>query len=239
MTNQTAHCVDPSGIRADDLVAYAWGEAGPAIVSHVDRCAACRDEAGAYARLDAALGARLFRRGCPESIIIGEYAMDLLASDTRRSVAEHLMECPYCLAESRDFKTFIGEPKPGRGEGIPGKLRRIFAQPFTAPSPALAGLRGSGDSGSATYTAGGLRLTVSVQRGSRGTGGNVLVGLIEQDGDDHTGAHAQLFEGETLLQTEEVDDLGNFLFSGVPSGIFRIEVTVPTAIVVIDPVQVQ
>jgi hypothetical protein len=239
MTSQTAQCIDPSGIRAEDLVAYAWGEAATPIVDHIAQCQSCRSEARTLSRLDAALSARLFRRSCPDSIVIGEYAMDMLAADQRWHVAQHLTECAYCLAESRDLSAFLvaTEPVPDRqGVGIQS-LRRIFAEPFVAPS--FAGLRGGGENESKTYVAGSLRLTVSVQRGARGTSGNVLVGLLEQEPNAKPGARAELFQGADVVQAEDVDDFGNFLFSNIPVGEYRIEVTVPTAIVVIEPVQVQ
>lgn len=237
MTSQTTHCIDPSRIRPEDLVAYAWGEAAATVTDHLVRCSSCQAEARTLARLDAALSARLFRRSCPDSIVIGEYAMNMLPADLRLRTAQHLTECAYCLAESRDLSAFLvtTEPDPPRV----GVLRRIFAEPFIAPSPAFAGLRGSGDSDSKTYVAGGLRLTVSVQRGSRGSGGNVLVGLLEQDADAPAGARAELFSGAEVVQTEDVDEFGNFLFSNISAGEYRIEVTVPTAIVVIEPVQVR
>src|SRR5688572_3655521 len=142
MTSQTAQCIDPSGIRAEDLVAYAWGEASTSITDHIARCQSCRSEARTLSRLDAALSARLFRRSCPDSVVIGEYAMDMLVADQRWRVAQHLTECAYCLAESRDLSAFLAAtevPAPVQsGAGVLG-LRRLFAEPLGAPS--FAGLR--------------------------------------------------------------------------------------------------
>lgn len=236
MTSQTARCMDPSGIRAEDLVAYAWGEAASSVVDHIARCQSCRAEARTLSRLDAALSARLFRRSCPESIVIGEYAMDLLAPDQRWRVAQHLTECAYCLAESHDLSAFLATTET-HDPPVLSPLRRIFAKPLGAPS--FAGLRGGGGNESKTYVAGGLRLTVSVQHGVRGAGGNVLVGLLEQEPNAKPGARAELFQGASMLQAEDVDEFGNFLFNNIPMGEYRIEVTVPAAIVVIEPVQVQ
>lgn len=83
--------MDPSAIRPEDLVAYAYGEARPVVTAHVQRCPACQKEAAIYARLDAALSVRLFRHGCPDAIVIGEYASGFLTGDARWQVASHLI----------------------------------------------------------------------------------------------------------------------------------------------------
>jgi hypothetical protein len=40
------------------------------------------------------------------------------------------------------------------------------------------------------------------------------------------------------VQTDDLDDLGNFLFTNVPNGTYRIEVTTDDVVAVIEDVQV-
>ena len=52
MTELPHDCVDPSAIVPDDHLAYARGEAGPAVAQHMDACPACSREAAAYAGVE-------------------------------------------------------------------------------------------------------------------------------------------------------------------------------------------
>jgi hypothetical protein len=240
MTETTAGCVHPGEIAADDLVAYARGEAAPAVVAHVERCPACRDEAASYTRLDHVLSAGLFRLHCPETIVLGEYALGMLPPARAREIAEHLVECRHCLAERQSFGSYLAEsdevPLPG-GAGVLTTLRRLLARPIVQPSALALGLRGSASDESTTYEADGLHVTLSVQRAAR-AGKAVLVGLVEEAASRGFGGRAILLAGDRELQAQAVDDLGNFVFEDVPSGSYRVEVTVPDAVVVLDAITV-
>jgi hypothetical protein len=60
-------CIDPSAISEGDLIRYVDGEAGEAIIEHVRRCPACAEEAEALGQLQAALLAKLRKRGGAEA----------------------------------------------------------------------------------------------------------------------------------------------------------------------------
>jgi len=240
MPGRPGGCVDPRAVSADDLIAWARGEAPPRVGEHLDACPACREQASSYADTDRLLRHELFRRTCPSSITIGEYALGVLPSTQMLSLADHLIECPHCRAESRSFSSFLSEPdEPTPEPGILGAVRRLLARPLAAPEPALSGLRGTADESTTTYAANGLRLTVSVQPAGPGKLGGVLVGLLQQDSDSYEGASARLYSGDRLLKREPVDDLGNFLFLNVSPGDYRIEIAVPEAIVEIDMLRVR
>lgn len=238
MSEMTAGCLHPGEIAAEDLVAYARGEAEPAVVAHVEQCAACSNRADSYTRLDHVLAAGLFRLHCPETLVLGEYALGILAPDREREIAEHLVDCLHCRAERQRFRSFLAEPDeiplPG---GILNALRRLVARPIVQPSTLALGLRGTAGEESTTYEADGLHVTLSVQRAAR-AGKAVLVGLVEVAASGSCGGRAILFSGDRELEAQAVDDLGNFVFSDVPSGSYRVEVTVPDAVVVLDAIAV-
>jgi anti-sigma factor RsiW len=239
MTNSGDRCINPSGIRNEDLIAFAEGEADPTATEHIERCQFCQKEARAYARTGAIMSAVLTRRSCVPTETLGEYALGTLASTRMREVAEHLLDCPHCLAESRSIAAFLSEPDESVLEpGLAGALRRLIARRLDAPTPALAGLRGTATDEMATFVADDCLVRLSVQSGTPGRPGKVLVGLLEQRAGIPAGATARLYENDRLLQTEEVDDLGNFMFNAVLQGTYRIEVTSGDAIVVIETVQV-
>lgn len=249
MTTDPIRCIEPGTVSPDDLVAFAHGEAPPVVWRHVDRCPSCQAVAGDYGRMARVLRAGLFRRSCPESIVLGEYAMGILPPTEAQQVAAHILECPHCGTETDSFRAFLATPDldpaaspiaavTAAATAVTGTLRRLFAVPSAPPTSAFAGLRGGGGTASMTYSADGLHLTVSIQRSSRGAPGSVVIGLLEPGIEDYAGIVAELYAGDQLLQRQEVDDLGNFLFNSVSAGTYRIEVTVPAAIVVIDPLEI-
>jgi hypothetical protein len=235
MTKLPNDCVDPAAVTADDHLVYARGEAGPAVAEHMDRCPSCSREAAAYAAAERVLHAALYRRSCPDSIILGEYALDLLDPESRTTVAQHLVLCTGCLRESRSYTSFLSQPDAPPKLGAVERLRRLMARPVM-PEPVLSGMRGAADGDSTTYEAEGVRLTVSVQRTARPGAGSILVGLLEQI--PESGAVATLYLDDAAVGQEAVDDLGNFLFSSVRTGTYRVEVTVPPSLVVVDGIAV-
>ena len=239
MTNSSDRCINPSGIRNEDLIAYAEGEAGSAARDHIERCSFCQKEARAFARTGGIMSAVLSRRSCVPTETLGEYAMGTLEATRMREVAEHLLDCPHCLAESRSISAFLAEPDdPIPEPGIAGALRRLIARRLDTPAPAIAGLRGTATDELATFVADDCLVRLSIQPGTPGRPGKVLVGMVEQRAGIPAGATARLYENGRLLQTEEVDDLGNFMFTSVLQGTYGIEVTSGDAIVVIEMIEV-
>jgi hypothetical protein len=239
MAQQELHCIAPAEITADALFAYSRGDAPAGEVDHIERCPHCQGRVGEYAAIERQLIARLYRRTCPDTLTIGEYTLGILPADAMLSIAEHLVGCTHCAAESRGYTRFFAEPDtpPAHG-GILTTIRRLIALPLDAPKPVLAGLRGGANEETAAYTADGITIFVSVQRESRGRG-FVLAGMLQTaDPLDESSAEARLFDGDHLLQTEPIDDLGSFFFGGVPAGAYRIEVQLPDAIVELTSIAV-
>ncbi|HLZ68728.1 MAG TPA: zf-HC2 domain-containing protein [Dehalococcoidia bacterium] len=239
MTEATARCIDPAAIREDDIDRFVHGEASEHVAAHVERCPACGEEARDYGRLARLLRAGLFRATCPDSLVLGEYALGSLSPQERQSVAAHLVTCPHCLAEMRTFATFLSEDDADAAAPARfGAVRRLVAALLPRPSGLALGLRG-GESEALTYSVEGMvQLTVSVQRAAPGAASSVVTGLVQPGELSCEGVPVALFSGDDLVRTEAVDDLGNFVFSDIPSGLYRIEINVPASIVVIDPLRV-
>lgn len=240
MVSERNRCTAPGTLSADDLVAYARGEAEPAVGEHLRGCESCRGRADTYAQTERTLLGAFFRRSCPPSMTIGEYALGSLPAAEASALAEHLLECPHCAEERRSFSAFLSapdEPAPMPEDGaVVRLLRRLFAQPV-APSAALGALRGDADESTVSYQVDGYGLTVGVQRPNGGRG-RVIVGLLLEGFESSTLISVRLFAGEQLLQVTNVDDLGNFFFDGVPPGEYRLELGLPDAVLVIGPLRV-
>lgn len=239
MTDEALRCVAPSEISDEALLDYARGRGTARAAAHIQRCALCRGDAQQYALLEHGLHARLYRRTCPDTLTIGEYALGMLPQEQLLSIADHLVECPHCATESRDYTKFLSAPDdPPAERGVLATIRRLLARPLVAPDPVLAGLRGSGNGDSITYAAENLHIFVSIQRATRGSG-FVLAGMLQtEDAGGAPSAEAHLLEGDRLLQTERIDEFGSFIFNAVPPATYRIEVHLPDTIVELESVTV-
>ncbi len=231
-------CIAPGTVTDEDLLAWARGEAGEGVREHVDRCASCRGEAAALAQAEDKLHRTLFRRTCPPSMVLGEYALGMLEPEQAIAVVEHLLDCPHCAEERRHFAAFLAEPDEPLPSGNPvaRALRRLFAQPLINPQPAMA-LRGDEDESTKTYAIDGYELTLDVQAAARGPD-RVLAGLLLGDQPPAEGAAVRLYAGERLVQTTALDDLGNFILEGVPAGDYRLELILSDAVLVVEPLPV-
>ena len=239
MTSEALHCIAPSEISDEALLEYARGETSASVAAHIQRCALCRADAQEYALLERALHVRLYRRTCPDTLTIGEYALGMLPQNQLLSIADHLVECPHCAEESRGYTRFLAAPDdPPAERGVLAAIRRLIARPLIAPDPVYAGLRGAGTGDSITYAAENIHIFISVQRATRGSG-FVLAGMLQlEDADGAPEAEAHLFAGDRLLQSERIDEFGSFIFNGISPGAYRIEVQLPDAIVEMEPVTV-
>lgn len=71
--------------------------------------------------LEADLTAALYRQDCPETMLLGDYQMGLLAANEADPVAAHVARCPHCQAELARLAEFIGDEgsaeawQPGEG----------------------------------------------------------------------------------------------------------------------------
>jgi hypothetical protein len=174
--------------------------------------------------METSLSRLLYRFDCPDPHTLGEYALEVLDTEERVSVASHAAGCEECSAELATLRTFLAT-NPPLPETTLDRVRRIVATLLT-PSPGLAlgALRGPADAATRQFVA--EDVTVSVGRGpERGT----LIGLI-------TGGVGRTARLES--HTTQIDDLGNFEFEGVLPGTYTLELDIDDRLVVIENLQI-
>lgn len=235
------NCIHPGAVSADELVAYADGEAPKHIIEHLQACPACAAAAGEYDRAQRRLGGGLYRFDCPPPHRLGEYELHVLSPIEQTQVAAHVVDCPRCAEELQTLRTFLVTELAPTPVGPGERVRRIVAtllQP--TPGAAYAGLRGAGDTATQTYRAGDITITIgpgSELRRGRGS----LAGLIWREGaavETLVGSVVALIAPDGTAETTEVDDLGNFAFDEVTPGTYRLEVTLGDQLVTIDGLRI-
>jgi len=174
--------------------------------------------------METSLSRLLYRFDCPTPHTLGEYALDILDTEERVSVASHAAGCHECAAELSTLRTFLAT-EPPLTETLWDRARRIVATLLTpAPGLALGTLRGAADVATRQYEADDV--TVSVGRGlERGS----LIGLI-------TGGVGRTARLES--HTSEIDDLGNFEFEGLLPGTYTLELDVDDRVIVVENLQI-
>jgi hypothetical protein len=145
------------------------------------------------------------------------------------------------MAELRVLREFqsarAAQPVSGP-RGLDYVLQVLATRLSQAPEPAAA-LRGASESQTVSYAAGALTINLTQYVESSGVG-TTIVGLVwyEDDSNANVDGFADLIDsgGEARLAT--IDRLGNFIFEGVPSGAYRLELRISPRVVRVGDLQV-
>jgi hypothetical protein len=122
-------------------------------------------------------------------------------------------------------------------EPLVDRARRVIATLFVpASGVAFGGLRGSSDASTRIYEAGELTVTV----GPGETSGSLfgLVVVAGQAPESLEGRSVRLTPREGAPISSSLDDLGNFEFAGVESGLYALEIDLTNGVVVIEELRV-
>lgn len=225
-------------VSPKDIIAYVDGEAPPDIAERIAADPQWSNEAREYARTQEVLRQRLYRYDCPSSQTLGEYELGMLVSVERTRIAQHVVACPHCLAELETLRAFMAVEAEVPPVGAMARVRQLVATLVPAPRGAMAGLRGAGDDATRTYRAGDVTITLDVGAVRRGRA--QIIGLIwREDGDMlPPGSIATLIGAQEMAIPAEVDDLGNFVFDDIGTGIWRVELALGGDNIVIDDLQI-
>jgi anti-sigma factor RsiW len=102
-------CLNSAAPNNEELLRFALdGEALSAEEGkHLEQCTSCQQRLASYKNTHTFLLARLYRSRCPNSTKLSLYCADLLLSNERLSIANHLLDCPLCAAEAADTRQFL------------------------------------------------------------------------------------------------------------------------------------
>jgi hypothetical protein len=182
-------------------------------------------------RIEDKLAAHFHRLTCPDSLELGEYEMGILPSDRLSFMRSHLTECPHCRGEIAGLKAYLHQLAPERQYSRAKRFQVWIAglvppapEGSLIPAPAFA-LRGEGR-GPRGYEFGEAQLTVEVQDDPEKAGRKVLLGLVLGVNVEELAAH--LWREGKYLSTALLDELGDFVFSGLESGRYELILAGPS-----------
>jgi hypothetical protein len=190
----TMACVRLTKLSDSDLLAYLAGDANGAITAHLAMCKECQQRAAALATQERRLTVTLYRRTCPDPLVLSEYQLGLLTATATRTIATHLRQCPHCKNELQmltDYLTAVAptldiEPTPTLVERT-----RILVARLVENLPAFDALGGllnghplatvgvRGDAGAhLVYAIEDVQVIIDVQADGQHPAQRVLLGLL-------------------------------------------------------------
>jgi len=210
----TETCINPTEINEGDLMAYVDGTADQVVIEHVRRCPACARRAQELAALQATLTARLYRASCatPEQLIA--YQRNELRGSEKLTVAQHLRRCPHC---ARELAALAHEE---REDVNPGERCRVSIEVRVAP--------GMNRTTAQVHRLCHVKVTVTQRLARANPGRWDLSGQVDLGGrgpESIDGTTVQLYRGEELIATTAVSPRGQFTFTEVEPGSYRLSLT--------------
>ncbi len=222
-------CTFSSPLNEQSLLQYLDGQAPPEVAEHLARCAFCASRAAELARFQSQLKALFYRMECPPSLELGEYALRMLPSSRALQIRAHVDRCPHCAQELAQMERFLAAPliQDWLREGVE-KVKVFIARLVGGLSPAgnpgevslaFGSLRGDEEE-PLIYQVNDTQIVLEIQDDPDHPGKKILLGLIT--GSEQPMFTVRLQDREHTPATAHVDEIGNFAFSQLHPGAYKL-----------------
>jgi len=177
---------------------------------------------------------------------LGDYHLGLLPASQLLVVAQHVRECPLCRREVAELKNFMDDTT--LEVGLLGAAQVLIARLIggedmgqesteLTSAPSFGGLRGGEGEEPFIYQAGNVRIVIEVQDDVEQMGLKTLLGLVT--GLESNEFTIQVSEGDNVIATTSVDEIGNFIISHLSSGHYQLILSGPNMEIRIPSLPVQ
>ncbi|MFZ0545251.1 MAG: hypothetical protein WAM60_07425, partial [Candidatus Promineifilaceae bacterium] len=140
-----------------------------------------------------------------------------LSEERTAEIRQHLATCPYCPQELTQLQAYLSELASDLDYTFQERVK-IWIARLMPPAPSLTptfALRGESD-GPLMYEAGNYQLTLEVQDDPANPGYRTILGLVLAG--EEALQKVELWQNGRSIQETILDELGNFVFSGVQPG---------------------
>jgi len=216
-------CITPPALDNVEIAMYVDGEADDAVIAHIQQCPFCNERAREWTLLQNRLRKQSYRVNCPTPLNLGDYHLGYLPDPQELIIARHLQECVLCQREVAYLEEYLRES--GLLMSVKILVARLLGgkeadqgQDFSSP-PVFAGLRGEGEE-PFIYQADNIRIVIEVQDDVEQMGLKTLLGLVTGlETNDFT---IQVSQGDKVIATASVDEIGNFFISHLSPGHYKL-----------------
>jgi hypothetical protein len=236
----------------------------PGVQQHLAQCQGCSAKLMDYRRMELSLTRKLYRWDCPPDQALGEYQLGLLSHERASAVQLHLSSCVLCAVEISTLSQFLAndpmlvervsvQPSSLNNHHLPKKakplgghlrdvsgthIRRIIAA-YLPPQPRLAHQRevASTDVWPRSYSAEDLSISIQLDRGASRRGSLQLIGFVKRKGtslEALQGIPVVLSSQTNAVYKQNIDELGNFVFSSISPATYTLELQFPDSTIVIE-----
>lgn len=243
----------------------------PVVQQHLARCQSCSAKLAEYRRVERSLTRKFYRCDCPPNQLLGEYQLGLLNFESTAAVKLHVSSCVHCSGEiatlsqflahdpmlvervsvqpsslsnhrtSQSARSYIGHLR----DVSSGHIRRVIAT-FLPPQPRLAYQRevASTEVWPRNYSAEDFNISIQLDRGASRRDSLQLIGFVTRKGsslESLQGIPVVLSSQTNAVYKQNIDELGNFVFSSIFPAIYTLELQLPDSTIVIEqlPISLQ
>lgn len=170
------------------------------------------------------------------------------------ALAEFLANDPMLVERVPASANNVASPAPSRNHTSAREAKQILDQLrdqatagvrqiiATLLPPSASIVRGSDTAISGTvwprrYTAEGVNISIQVEHGPGRQNELQLIGLVTRKGtplESFQKVPVRLLSSTNMVYTQQIDDLGNFVFAPVVSDVYTLELQLPEGVVIID-----
>ena len=236
----------------------------PGVQQHLARCQSCSAKLTDYRRMELSLTRKLYRWDCPPNQVLGEYQLGLLSNERATAVQLHLSSCVLCAVEMATLSQFLAndpllvervsvqpsslnnhhsqrevKPLAGRLRDKSGtQIRRVIAT-FLPPQPRFAYQRevASTEVWPRSYSAADFSISIQLERGTSRRDSLQLIGFVTRKGirlEALQGIPVVLSSQTNAVYKQNIDELGNFVFSSISPATYTLELQLPDSTIVIE-----
>jgi hypothetical protein len=236
----------------------------PGVQQHLARCQSCSAKLTDYRRMELSLTRKLYRWDCPPNQVLGEYQLGLLSNERATAVQLHLSSCVLCSVEMATLSQFLAndpllvervsvqpsslnnhhsprevKPLAGRLRDKSGtQIRRVIAT-FLPPQPRFAYQRevASTEVWPRSYSAADFSISIQLERGTSRRDSLQLIGFVTRKGirlEALQGIPVVLSSQTNAVYKQNIDELGNFVFSSISPATYTLELQLPDSTIVIE-----